>query len=226
MLEGLAEEASSVASLQAHFVWPRLQAFEACIQTVACHVHRVVLEVQLAVSDKDDDDVEILVLALDETLDVLGLVIWTQYEDEPLHRSLDHLASNLVHLVLLDVGQVLDRPLDGFGCLNLHLTISMLHAPASNAVGLCVLLIECDQVVRDVLQVLILDDGVHLFGLEDDGVAHEVRRALGVEALLVGVMHVVAVRCLVMNEAVDKNLEAEVVICFQRIEDLLRQVHG
>jgi hypothetical protein len=69
----------------------------------------------------------------------------------------------------------------------------MLHTPTTNTIRLCVFFVESNQVVYDIVQVLILYNSVHFLCFENDGVTDEVGSALSVLALLMGVMHEVAV---------------------------------
>lgn len=76
----------------------------------------------IAVSHNDTDDIEISILILKQSPQVFRLMIWSKNEDNPLHRSSDPIAVNLLHIVLLN-GR---HPVDSLGhssqCLLLHLS--------------------------------------------------------------------------------------------------------
>lgn len=78
-------------------------------------------------------------------------MVWSKNENEPLHGSLDHLALYLMYFVFLDALQLFHGSLDGFGCLDLHLPISMLHTPTANTIRLGIFFVDGDQIVNDVV---------------------------------------------------------------------------
>jgi len=223
-LEGLAEEVGRILGLQAHFVRKRFELLETWELTVACGVHWVISEVELVVGDEDDYDVEILVLRLDKTLDVLGLMIGSEHKHNPLHGPLDDMSFDGVDLILLDTLQALNRFLDGGRRLQLHLAVPELRISATDTILLGIQFVVGDQILSHIVQVLILYQGVHLFGLQQDDIVQVLGARLGHRLLTNGVRLDVGAS-LVGDESILQYLEPKVVIRLQGIEQLLGQVH-
>lgn len=93
---------------------------------------------------------------------VFGLVVWPEHHDDPLHRPHDAHALDFVDLVALDVLDFLDRVAQCSQRLLPHLSNALLRDARAHPV----LLVLGLQVCRVVLEVLLLDLGIHIFALK------------------------------------------------------------
>jgi len=129
-----------------------------------------------------------------------------------------------VDLILLDTLQALNRFLDGGRRLQLHLAVPELRISAANTILLGIQFVVGDQILSHIVQVLILYQGVHLFGLQQDDIVQVLGARLGHRLLTNGVRLDVGAS-LVGDESILQYFEPKVVIRLQGIEQLLGQVH-
>jgi len=93
-------------------------------------------------SDKHDDDIEVLVLLIEQGVEALGLVIWTQDKDDPLHRAHNPFSVDFLGFELFRALHMIDCVLDGHFSMFLHLFVPILRSPEACPVLFDILLTQ------------------------------------------------------------------------------------
>ena len=79
-------------------------------------------------SNKHYDNVEVLVLLVEQALEALGLVIWTQDKYDPLHTADNPLSVDFLGFELFRALLVVDGVLEGHFSMPLHLFVPVLSS--------------------------------------------------------------------------------------------------
>lgn len=119
---------------------------------------------------KDDDYVHILVLFLQQWFQVSNLVVRSENEDDPFHRTLNPLTVHLRDFILWFALHSVDRVMKRIQGVFLHLFVSKLVVANAGPVLLQIFLVNLLQVFGKVLEVQLLHLCVHLLLLEDDNI--------------------------------------------------------
>ena len=80
----------------------------------------------IRISDQDHDDIHVGVLGLSQLPQVLGMMVRSQYDNDPLHGSSDPISIDLLHIVLFNQVHLVDGLRQSCQSLLLHLPVLQL----------------------------------------------------------------------------------------------------